>query len=359
MESTLDWTPEHLAVVKLEPKDPAEPTSPLKGTIVHQGEGFPDGDEGFADFLHFLIEEIFGKKPDTGAGSPCKAWGFLPNEKGEEDRDLLENGLLMATDAKAFKTGLQALLERFPRLPGAKPGLVIVARFHAQVEGLKRGARFLALFHLDFQDALRLEHEHGLSLSRLDEVVIRKLTRGILYPLVEVEGPRHDLVKILCRPASDPFPSLLAVTPPTTTEELLQGAVAQALYATGKGAEARFKAYFEKPAPRRRELFGEDRFVKVKDLIPPTEAQAVARESARTARDMYAKEQKVKIDVDGAVSVDARLDQLGESFFFAEKDGEKYLLIKGKKFVSTRPQLTSVDFMSIESLEELLERIRG
>ncbi len=353
----VDWSPVYLVVAKLGYKDPDEPEKGLEPEILDRSEGFPQSDEGFADFLDGLIVEALGRRTDTGASSPCKAYDFVENKKGEQDRQLLEQELLMATDLASFEEAGRDLLGRLAELSGIAPGVAMLGRIRVVDEETDKGAELVALFLLPYQEAYRMDHDEGLSLSQVPGILSKKSARSLLYPMVDETGPRHDRLKIHARPASDPFPGLFSVRPPPTTEALLQAEVARALYARDRKAEERYSGYFEKPPPRRRELFGEDRMVKIADLLPSTDAAAVARESSRTARDLYQKEQKVKLVIDGTVRVDARAEGLGDSFFLAEKGGERFLVIRGKHFVTSTPQVCPLDFLEVEELDDLLDRM--
>jgi hypothetical protein len=353
-----DWTPEFLIVARIAPEDPDEVGAPLVPMVIEACKGFPGSDESFVDLLDGLLSESLKRRTDTGASAPCKAYGFVDNAKGEEDRRLLEEGLLMATDLDGFRDAGLALIRRLADLPGAVPGLAVVMSATLTDIDAGRGVKSLAVFDLPYQDAQQVEHTAGLSLVDIPEVIVRKQARSMLYPLFGGDEPRHDLVKIHSRPAAAPFPGVLSVRPPPTTEVLLQQEVARALYSGGSGAEPRYSPYFEKPPAKKRELFGEERLVRVQDLLPPTRAAAVARESSRTTRDLYDKDQKLSLVVDDQVKIDARADSLGEAVFFAEHGGDRYMVIKGKKFVTNKAQLSSLDFLKVESLQDVLTQLQ-
>lgn len=355
-----DWTPEFLTVAVLGPKDPDEPAAGVEPEILEECKGFPDADESFEDFLDGLLRDALTRRADTGASSPTKVHAFAASDKGESDREMLEQGMLMATDLGGFKKRARELLQRLAELPDTTPGLAVVLRARASFEGPQgeSGAQLACLFSLPYQDAHIVDRREGLALARIAEVVVRKQARSVVYPFLDAGEVRHDQVKITARPASGSFPGLLATRPPPVTEELLQREVARALYARGGDEEQRYKAYFEKLPAKKRELFGEDRVVRVKDLLPQDEAAAIARESARSSHDLYNKKQNLKLTIDGTVKIDASMEGLGDSFFFAERGGEKFLLIRGKHFTTSRAQLSSVDFLQVDSLEAMIERVR-
>lgn len=352
-----DWVPEFLSVARLDHED-GEPGAPLQISALEECEGFPEGDESFVDFLDGLLAEATKRKADTGAGAACKVWDLLDDAEGKADRALLEQRMLMATDLASFTEGAHELYGRILELPTSAPGLLVCGRMALTFGEGATGSQLLTLFYLPFQDAHRLRTDRGLALDRVVDVVVKNRARSFLYPYLEEGVPRHDLVKVMVRPASDPFPEILSMKPPPTTETLLQAEVARALYARGPGQEQRYAGYFEKPPAKKRELFGEERLVKVGDLLPIPDAAAVARESSRSSKDLYAKDQKMKLTIDGAVKVDASLEQLGQSYFFAEHGGERFLVIRGRSFVTTQAHLSSLDFLEVESLDQALDRIK-
>ncbi len=352
-----DWNPELMVVHKLAWRDQDHPDQGLERSEIVRSEGFPDADDSFLDYLDYQLRELIKKKPDTGAGSPCKVYQFVENSKGSEDRGLLEDKLVMATDIATFSAGIEQVMERIMAVPGVGQGMVVAMKLAATFGEGDSGASFVTLFWFDFEDATRFQ-EDPLRLDDLTGILLRKAGRGMIYPYLEGDTPRHDLVKLHCRPASHPFVELFSVIPPPTTEELLQREVARAIFSRGSDAEERYKAYFEKTPAKKRELFGEQRLVKVGDLIPERDAAAVARESSRTAKDLYDKDQKMKITIDGMLSVDLRMENLGESFFFAKEGQEKFLIIRGKSFQSNRAQLSSVDFLEVESLANVIDKVR-
>jgi hypothetical protein len=353
-----DWTPEFFSIFTIEPEDAEAPEGRLVTRSLADCEGFPDAEESFLDFVDFQIRALMKKKPDTAASSACKVYHFTETDGGEEDRKLLEEQLLMATDRGTFREGAMAFLDRLMGIPGVKPGLLVVARVSATLEMAAAGVKLLTVLWADFEDASRFLAEGSLALEEISQVLLRKLSRGFLYPYLGEDTPRHDLLKMNCRPVTHPFVGLLNVEPPPTTDQLLQKEVARAMFSREPGAEERYRGYFEKSPPKKRELFGEERLVKVGDLLPAREAAAVARESARTSHDLYSKEQKMKINVDGLVTVDLKLENLGESFFFAKEGGEKYLVIRGKSFQTNKSQLNSIDFLDVGSLSEAIERMK-
>lgn len=353
-----DWTPEFFSIHAIEPEDADVPEGRLVTRALASCEGFPDAEESFIDFLDFQIRAMVKKKPDTAAASACKVYHFVDTQGGEEDRKLLEEQLLMATDLKNFQEAATDFLARLMGIPGVKPGLLVVARVSATIEMAQAGVPMLMVLWVDFADATRFSSEGSLSLEDIPHVLLRRLGRSFVYPYLGEEKPRHDLLKLHCRPVTHPFVGLLNIEAPPTTDQLLQKEVARAMFAREPDSEQRYRGYFEKAPPKKRELFGEERLVKVHDLLPSREAAAVARESARTSRDLYSKEQKMKINVDGLLTVDLKLENLGENFFFAKEGEEKFLVIRGKSFQANKSQLNSIDFLEVDSLGDVIGRLK-
>lgn len=355
----IDWKPEFFSIVHIALVDPDDPEKGVEPRVLSEGKGFPDADESFVDYLDFQIRKLLEKKADTAASSACKVYSFLEGEKGEEDRQLLEDRLLMTVDLKGFRAGAAELVDRIMAMQGLEAGLVVVMRSLVTVDEGAAGGNYLTAFWADFEDASRFETAGALALEDVPDVLLRKLSRGFLYPYSDGRELRHDQLKLHSRPASHPFVEMLAIEAPPTTEQLMQREVARAIYSRDRDAKTRYRNYFEKVPPKKRELFGEERYVKVGDLLPERDAAAVAREASRTTRDLYDKEQKLRIKIDGAVTVDVRIEDLGQSFFFAQDGGEKFLVIRGKSFQTSTAHLNSVDFMEIDGLDDVIERMRS
>ncbi len=357
--NAFDWNPELITIHKLAWSDPDHPDQGLERKELTRTEGFPDAEDSFLDYLDYQLREIIKKKPDTGANSACKVYQFVDNSKGAEDRSLVEDELIMATDIASFSAGIEKLLERVMAVPGVGPGIIVAMKLAATFGEGETGGSFVTFFWIDSEEAARLK-EDPLGIDDLGDCLIRKPCRGFIYPFLAGDTPRHDLVKLHSKPASHPFTELLAIFPPPTTEELLQKEVARAIFSIGKEPEAmqeQYEGYFEKTPAKKRELFGEERLVKVADLLPERTAAAVARESSRTAKDLYDKDQKMKITIDGMVKVDLKLENLGESFFFAQEGQERFLVIRGRSFLSNKSQLSPLDFLRTDSLQQVFDKV--
>ena len=180
-------------------------------------------------------------------------------------------------------------------------------------------------------------------------------TKAIFYPYGTPEEPRYDMVKILTKPASDPWSALLAVRSPLSTERLLQDEVAKAVMEIEPEKWKDRKPLFDRIPPKKRMLLGEERLVPPDLTMEPAVAAAVARRCCRSSEDLYGKKQVLSLDLEGA-KVTLPVDRMGESFAFYRHQGEEFLLIRAKRVMTNRGALGPADFIEASSLEEAAEQ---
>ncbi|MBI4863177.1 MAG: DUF3900 domain-containing protein [Candidatus Riflebacteria bacterium] len=217
--------------------------------------------------------------------------------------------------------------------------------------GRAKGIPFYVLFKCDFEDARRLTPRTGL--ERVDEIIENRLKKMAMFPYFngfEQDGSR---VKIFQSNPSDYFHELLEVQVPATAKQLFQKELKEAV---GARHHDRYDDYFVGLPPEKRELFGEERFIPLSDLLPPPEVNYVTQRSCQAVREKYDKKVKATIKVDGTLKVEMELDALGKSFFFARKGDVRYMIIRGESFV-TSGQLSGLDFLNVEELDDILPRV--
>jgi hypothetical protein len=345
-----DWKLSHLSVFRCG-VDPKSPAARPRKAVEHVGSRsrFGEGQELLEELIDHLLASAWAKKVDIAESSACRAWAFKPSAGGGEDRELLE-GLVSAGGARDFEGRALVLSERYAGLPRARDGVLI--HVSAVVDsGRARGVPFYGLFKCDFEEARRLADD--LTLESVPEVMIRKLKKMVLYPYFDGFQQDPARLKLFQASASDYFHELLAIDRPATARELFQRELAEAV---GSRFDDRYDDYFVSMPPAKRELFGEERYVPLNDLMPAPEVRYVTERSCQAAREKYDRPIRVSIRIDDAVKVDADLAGLGKSFFFARKGDVRYMIVRGERFVSGG-QLSSLDFLNVESLEEILPRV--
>ncbi len=314
-------------------------------------EGHPD-DPVFEELLDALLVAAFSKRPDNTESASCRLYEFTDDEEGRSDRLMLE-AVLDAGEHGVFGDCCRRLASRYSRLPRCREGVLIFVSA-AVSDPVGRGSDFFVVFKCDFEDALRVEEDTG-RLVVVDSTILRKLRKVAVYPWFDGREAHRNSVKIFQDSPSGYFSELFAVEPPPTVRELFHGRLEEALETRVESAE-RYHDYFEGEIPRERELFGQERYIRFEDLLPPEEAGHVGRMAAMEVREVCGKEPRVKLVVDGRMRFEADVSLLGSSFFLAKGDDGHYLVVRGERFVA-RGELTPAEFQDAPPLEELLQRL--
>jgi len=309
---------------------------------------FEVGEELLQELLDSLLSSAWLRKASINDTSSCKAWNFKNSEAGDEDRDLL-GSMVSVVSLEEFEPRALLLSERYAQVPAARAGLLI--HVGATVDsGRCKSLPFYFLFKCDFEDARQLSDAEIIAAAQ--QVIVNKPRKFIAYPYFDGFQQDSERVKV-GQPATSHFAEMLNIRPPTGPKQLLQRELHHAL--TSRFSD-RYDDYLVSLPPPKRELFGEERFIPLNDLLPATEAAYVTALSCKAAEENHDRPIKVSIQIDTNVKVQANLAGLGKSFFFARKGDLSYMIIRGEHFTGSG-QLTGLDFLKAEQLDELLPRV--
>ncbi len=339
-----DWTPKFVSVDRVTVDDDGK----VDTVPVLSVEGFPLAGEAFIDLVDHQLRKFVSTKPDTGVSSPCKVFSFIDNEKGQADRSWLEEEMLGAETLKEFTEAAGATNAELVNLPGVSPGILVQAVVKATLEDdTMMDLVFITL--LSYLPTEKLIFGDEVDLEEVTEVVHRDPSKAILYPFGTPQEIRYELVKILSRPVTNCWQALLSVSPPPSTERLLQDEVAKAVQALEPGKWDERKELFRRIPPKKRMLLGEERLVPPALTLEPAMAAAVARQCCRTSKDLYDKNQVLVLDLGGA-KVTLPVEFLGERFAFYRHQGEEVLMIRAKSIMTTRGGMGPADFIEPQVL---------
>lgn len=350
-----DWEPIYTAVDHVAKDEDGK----ISCSRVLLEEGFPQSEE-LIERINTRLTFLVKRKSDTGAGSPCKAFHFDETEKGSEDMELL-SGLATATSLEQFGELQSGLQERLKMLMLATGCLMVTMKYIGSFGDTKHECVYVDLIGMGSAASLEV-NEDNLDIHKVDDTLAEGVAQALTYPFVMLHNQeaRGDLVKINNQPAKHPFPAMFAINPPHVTEWLLQQELGKALQTSQDGSLwGDRNGYFKKLAPAKRTaISGDGGLVKREHRLNISLAAALARESARTAADLYSKEQKLTLQTDGA-KVSMSLADLGENVFFAKTQGECFVVLRTRDVKITAGPLSAVDFLDAPSLEDLLSVLNG
>ena len=320
--------------------------------LVLANKGFPADDPVLQDHLDGLLVEAFKKKPDTGETCGCKVWTFQGTPPGQEDRELFQEAL--ETDkAKTFQTLARRITGRYLSLPGTKPGLIFF--LNVRITPKKgQGGNYFVMFVCEFEELRRYDPHIG-HLEPVEDAVQKKCRKALIYPFFngyDFDREKVKLVQVGAKEGS--LSDLFYLEPPRTTQELLEEELREAV--VSRHDANTYEGYFEKELPKERELFGEERYINLDDLLKTDDVVHLSKASYQSALDKHGKKSRVRIVVDEGVKFEGQLDKLGVNYFFARKGEAKFLIIKGEKFL-TKSQLSSIEFLDVQDLEEVIPRV--
>jgi len=344
-----DWTVNFINIFRL---FEAEGDEGKQLELVLANAGFPADDAVLQDHIDALLVEAFKKKPDTGETCGCKVWTFQGTPPGAEDRALFEEALT-ADKPKTFQSLARRIAGRYQSLPGVRPGLLFFLNLRVTPKkGM--GGTFFCVFACDFED-LRRYDQHAGHLEAVADAVQRKCRKALIYPYHNGYDLDRDRVKLVQSGAAEgSLSDLFYLEPPDTTREILEDELRAVV--TKRPDGKKYETYFEKEMPKERELFGEERYIDMTDLLAPDDVVHLSKASYQSAFDKHGKKARVRIVVDEGVKFEGQLDKLGVNFFFARKGGHKYLIVKGEKFL-TKSQLSSIEFLDVEDLDAVIPRV--
>ena len=140
------------------------------------------------------------------------------------------------------------------------------------------------------------------------------------------------------------------------SEEIADEALKEQLEQQSPGT---YSKYFNIPREDRnvkREVFGQARTIQQSDLLDSDMVSHLSKKTQMKVVDQNVRPVKLRLNIDDGIRFEGRVDQINQSFFFAEHALEKYLIIRGSKF-ETRSHFQSVEFMKLEQLDEIMTRM--
>lgn len=300
------------------------------------------------EFLDEILLAAFRKKPDIGDASPCRIFGFRQGNQGMADQQLLDK--LLRSRMEDFEPETARMAKRYTGLAHSRDGVFLFARVTIRAKSVP-DLPFLCIFKCDYEDARAFDE--NMTVRILDEVIIRKLKKVMIYPHFDEIQQDFSRVKLYQSNASDYFEEFLWLEKPAVARELLQRELRNAI---ALRHDDKFDNHFTQPAPKKRELFGEQRYIPLNDLLRYEEVKFVNDEVCVNSREKFDKPVRAQIKIDETVKVDATMDGLGKSFFFAKRGDFRYLIIRGESFTTSGP-LSSLDFLEVQDLDEVLPNL--
>ncbi len=347
-----DWQLNFLSVHACQP---SEGGKRLTERLLLSTESLAEENEILEGLLDELLVSLFKKKPDTGKSSACKAFSFLETGSGQGDKRMLTRGL-EAENLEQFESVATDLASRYADIDGARPALVLVVRSRVTTPA-DVVLPFLVMFACDFEEVSLLTGRSEGLLERIGEAVVHRLRKAIVYPLVDQGIQNLDRLILFQAAASEHFDEMVALEEPVNTPELFAGEVKQALEKRVQEPPA-YQRYFKEPPPATRELFGEERYVRLEHLLPSDEVKHVSDVSFKNSKEKFDKEMKLKISLGDFGRFEAKMDRFNRDFFFARRGNEKYLIVRAENFV-IKDQLTPVEFVDVEDLEQVFKNLLG
>ena len=346
----MDWNPiyTYLAAVK------HDEDQNLKASQKLSFEGFPSGGHKFLDLLDSSLRSLFGAKCDTGVSSSCKSWSFTEREQGEADRELLENHLLLSGSLDGFARKAEEFLARIETYTEMPDGLFVMSRVNVQVDE-DNGYQAVVAFYLRYLPTFQAVFGEEVELEEVADVLDPSLRNAFIYPMWDGGVARADLVKVVNKPANSPWSQMLDITPPDSTERLMQREYAGDLEERIPEEFEELRDAFSHVPPKRRHLFSETRLLPPKLGVP--EVAASCRNASRKISDLYNKDSVFHLKM-GSAKVTLRAEELGQTFTFGTDGKAEFLIIRCHETETQKGPLTSLELLDVERVEKALERLK-
>jgi len=340
-----------MSILSLKSEDEASDRLELEQLVAR--DTFPAEDPKLLEMIDGLLVDGFKKKPDTGKTCGCKVWTFQNTPSGKEDNELLIQAL-DATSMNDFQSVTRRIAGRYAGLSTAKPGLLVFLNVRVTpAKGM--GGTFFVHFICDFEQLNRFDSHLG-QIEAVTDAVNHKCKKAFIFPFFSGYDLEREKIKLInTGKLEGSLAEVLYLDPPKDTDQLLLKELYEAV--TDRHDPTTYETYFQSP-PKERELFNEQSFVSNADLLSQDEVEYLSQKSYQTSLDNHGKKPKVRLVVDDAVKFEGQLDKLGESFFFARRGDTKYLIVKGEKFL-TKSQLSSIEFLDVKDLDEVLTKVTG
>ena len=342
----MDWELVYISAFQCEDN----PSGEKEATELFSSSVLEEDQEEMGDFLQELIKKLKAKKPSLSPSASCRAFQFHEDVLGSDDKKLCEQ-LLGAVSLPVFRNHAQLIATKYVRSAKARSGILFV--INANTTTKKNMSPGLFVIKTDFQPGFLTTEGTVKQHSR---VLLPELKKGMIYPHFDGMNFRFDQIQLFQKSSSDYFERLFRLTSLPDLEEIADESLAEHLETQKPGA---YQKYFDMPVEDRRakrEVFGNTRLVQEPDLIEADDVSFISKKTQYSNVDKNAKPIRLKLQIDDGIRFEGKVDQLNQNYFFAQDGLEKFLIVRGSKF-STRSHFQTVEFMKLETLNDVITRI--
>jgi hypothetical protein len=346
----LDWELAYLSVYRCASLENSEGRSV---TEIFSCESSSSIGEPFYRFLTALLSKTLSKKPSLTPGAPCRVFRFQSVSSGEQDSKICDE-LLHAVSLSGFRSQSALLAHKYIRTPKSRDGVLFVVNANVQAKKVRMPALFV--LKTDYEGAGFIDGEG--SFEERGDVILPELKKSLLYPYFDGANFQFDKVRIFQKNRSDYFEKIVAVEALPDSSQIAEEALRKELEEINPGVS--YDRYFATPKeerPKKRDMFGDTRFIEEKDLLNSDEASLLSLKTQTAVVDKDAGPVRLKVQIDDDIRFEGRIDQLNRNYFFARNGLEKMLIIRGDSF-HTKSHFQSVEFMRLEDFQQVLEKIQ-
>lgn len=343
----MDWNCVYLTAFRVEEQESGKKVA---REIKNQSGLDPESDGGLQSFLEILVKQMKSRRPSLTPTAACKAYQFSEDALGQEDEKVCEQ-LLHAVSLSQFNSYANILAGKYVHSPKSRKGILFV--INANVEIKKNLSPCLLVFKTDFQPGFIPE---GSEIAAQEELILPELKKGLQFPYFDGANFQFNQLVIFQKSQADYFQRMLRLQSLPDNDEIVDEALHDQLEEKQPGA---FEKYFRLPEEDRRvkrEVFGAARIVQDNDLLQSDDVVHVTKKTQAQVVDNNAKPVRLRLSIDDGLRFEGKADQLNQSYYFAQEGMEKFLIIRGHKF-ETRSHFQAVEFMKLERLDEVLQRI--
>tara|TARA_Y100000589_G_scaffold79190_1_gene72869 strand:+ start:94 stop:1185 length:1092 start_codon:yes stop_codon:yes gene_type:complete len=306
--------------------------------------------ESLHNFLESMLKQIKSKRPSLAPTASCRAFKFHDEEVGKEDQKVVDQ-LLNAVSISSFESHARILATKYIQSPKSRQGILFIVTANTAIK--KNLSPGLFVFKTDFQKGF-IPFETGVTSN--NQIILPELKKGLIYPYHDGLNFHFDKIQLFQKSQSEYFQKMFRLVSLPDSEEIADEALKEQLENQSPGT---YEKYFKIPRVDRnakREVFGQTRTIQQSDLLNSDMVSHLSKKTQMKVVDQNVRPIKLRLNVDDGIRFEGRVDQINQSFFFAEHGLEKYLIIRGSKF-ETRSHFQSVEFMKLEQLDEIMTRI--
>ncbi len=303
------------------------------------------------EFLEDMVRQAQGKKASLSPAGACRAWNFKTDESGREDR-LLMDELLNAISRTSFHSHATLMAERYSRTPKARDGLLFVLNANLPVN--KHLSPCILILKSDFRSAGLMDPMEGLKSS--SEILLPELKKCLLYPHFDGLGFQFEQVRIFQSSRSEYFERLLHVSETSNSDEIADESLETELESIHPETYSKYFSAPEEERRQKRDVFGDGRFVEEVDLLDSDRVAQLALKTQMRAVDRNTRPLKLRLTIDDGLKFEGNSDQFNRSYFFARHGLEKVLIVRGQQF-QTKSHYQTVEFLKLETLDEVIRRL--